>query len=67
MQFNSEKSEAKIARDLEVPKQTLYQRVKDYQIDGEEGFRGKGNIRASKEEDFFLKKELAEVKMERDI
>ena len=64
---NSEKSVAKIASDLGVPKQTLYQWVKDYQIDGENGFRGKGNIRSSNEEVFFLKKELADVKMEHDI
>ncbi|HEV3270194.1 MAG TPA: transposase [Candidatus Rhabdochlamydia sp.] len=64
---NSGKPESKIADDLGLPKQTLYQWIKDYGADGEEGFRGKGNIRPSNEEMFFLKKELADVKMERDI
>lgn len=64
---NSGKSAAKIAEDLGIPKQTFYQWVKDYEEDGEEGFRGKGNIRPSNEELYFLKKELADVKMERDI
>lgn len=64
---NSGKPGSKIADDLGIPKQTLYQWIKDYEADGKEGFRGKGNIRPSNEEMFFLKKELADVKMERDI
>ena len=34
--------------DLGVPKQTLYQWIKDYQIDGEDGFRGKGTLEETK-------------------
>lgn len=64
---SSGKAVGKIAEDLGVPKQTLYQWVKDYEADGEEGFRGKGIIRPSNEELYFLKKELADAKMERDI
>ncbi|MDR2539620.1 MAG: helix-turn-helix domain-containing protein [Chlamydiales bacterium] len=47
-----------MAEDLGIPKQTLYQWVKDYEADGEEGFRGKGNIRPSNEEVYFLKKRI---------
>jgi transposase len=64
---NSGKPAGKIASDLGIPKQTLYQWIKDYEADGKEGFRGKGNIRPSNEELYFLKKELTDVKMERDI
>lgn len=64
---SSGKAARKIAEDLGIPNQTLYQWIKDYEVDGEEGFRGKGNVRPSNEELYFLKKELADVKMERDI
>lgn len=44
---SSGKPAGKIASDLGIPKQTLYQWIKDYEADGKEGFRGKGNIRPS--------------------
>ena len=59
---NSGKPGSKIADDLGIPKQTLYQWIKDYKADGEEGFRGKGNIRLAMKKCFFLKKnQLSEV------
>ncbi len=64
---NSKKSQRQIAFDLGVPLTTLHQWIKNYEKDGVDSFRGKGVISASNEEMFKLKKELADVKLERDI
>jgi transposase len=46
---------------------TLRQWVQNYEKDDMLSFRGKGIIRTSNEEMFHLKKELADVRLERDI
>lgn len=63
----SRKSLGEIAEDLGVPKSTLNSWITQFKKEGDQSFRGSGIIRSSNEELYFLKKELAEVKMERDI
>ena len=55
------------ASDLGVPMTTLAGWIKQFKEDGEESFVGSGSLRPCNEELYRLKKELAEVKMERDI
>ena len=64
---SSDKSRTQIARDLGIPEATLRQWVKYHDKDGNESFRGKGVVRSSNEELYNLQKELADVKLERDI
>ena len=67
MYKKSGKSGAKIADDLGIPHQTFYSWIKAYEKDGVNGFRGKGEVSSSHEEMVRLKKELEDVKMEREI
>ncbi len=56
-----------VADNLGIPKSTLCTWVKQNAIEGEKSFRGSGNVRSSNEELYQLRKELADVKQERDI
>ena len=56
-----------VAESLGIPAATLCTWVKQNKIEGEGSFRGSGKVRASNEEFYRLKKELADVKEERDI
>lgn len=56
-----------IARDLGVPKSTLYVWVQEFKEHGENSFVGSGQLKPCNEEIYRLKKQLAEVTMERDI
>ena len=56
-----------VADSLGIPKSTLYTWIQQMASEGEKSFRGSGNIRSSDEELYQLKKELADVKQERDI
>lgn len=56
-----------VAYGLGIPEATLYNWIKEYKINGDAGFRGSGNIKTCNEEVMSLKKQLAEVTMERDI
>ena len=56
-----------IAKDLGVPKTTLYCWVKEYKELGENSFPGSGILKPCNEELYRLKKQLADVTMERDI
>lgn len=63
----SEKPNTQIANDLGIPESTLRQWIKETEKEGNDCFRGKGVVKTSNEELYNLKKELADVKMERDI
>lgn len=56
-----------IAQNLGIPKSTLYAWVIEYKKDGENSFPGSGILKPSNEELYRLKKQLADVTMERDI
>jgi transposase len=56
-----------VADSLGIPKSTLCTWIKQHALEGEKSFRGSGNIRSSNEEVYQLRKELADVKQERDI
>ena len=61
------KSLAKISADLGVPIATLAGWVKEFKENGEESFPGTGTLKPCNEELFRLRRELADVKQERDI
>lgn len=63
----SGKNLTEIAQNLGIPKSTLATWVGQLKEEGKQSFRGSGNIKASNEELYNLRKELADVKMERDI
>lgn len=56
-----------LASELGVPTGTYAKWVKDYQECGIESFPGKGKVKVCNEELFQLRKELADVRQERDI
>jgi transposase len=63
----SGKSLANQALDLGIPMTTLAGWVKQFKEGGSESFVGSGSLKPCNEEFYRLKKELADVKMERDI
>ena len=64
---SSGKSVAEVAEGLGVPGSTLAGWIKEYKEQGEKAFPGSGKIKPCNEEYYRLKKELEDVKMERDI
>jgi len=64
---SSGKSVGEVAEALGIPSSTLNGWIKEYKEHGEESFPGSGNIKPCNEEYYRLKKELEDVKMERDI
>ena len=64
---NSDKSLKEVAESLGIPVSTLSGWVKEYEQHGEKSFPGSGKIKPCNEEYYRLKKELDDVKMERDI
>jgi transposase len=65
--FNSGKPASHIAKDLGVSIKTFYGWIHTYKQDQDQSFRGKGIARSSNEEVLVLKKQLAEMTLERDI
>lgn len=61
------KSKESVARDLGIAKSTLAYWIWKYQEDPDNCFPGKGYLKPQDEGVRRLKKELADVKMERDI
>lgn len=61
------KSAAQVCRELGIPESTFSGWVKEYGKDSEKSFPGSGNIKASNEEFYRLKKELEDMRMQRDI
>lgn len=64
---SSDKGYTQIAKDLGIPKNTLYTWIQEYKNHGENSFPGSGQIRPEDQEMHRLKKELIDVKLERDI
>ncbi len=58
---------AQVARELGIRPALLYRWRAEMRTDGEEAFPGKGKLKASDEEVRQLQRELARVRMERDI
>lgn len=63
----SSKPIAKIADDLGLSRSTLYTWTQEYKEHGENSFPGSGTVKLCNEELYRLKKQLADVTMERDI
>lgn len=63
----SGKSIAQVARDLGIAASTLHQWIVEHKKNGSQSFKGSGNIKSSNEEFYKLKKELADIKLQRDI
>ena len=64
---NSDQSSEKIAKELGIPKSTLQAWIQQYKEYREEGFPGSGKMRPEDEKLYRLQRELADVKLERDI
>lgn len=56
-----------VSKKLGIAKSTLYTWVMEYEEGGEESFKGSGTPKVGNEELYRLRKELADVKIERDI
>ena len=63
----SGKTLEKIALDLGIPKTTLYSWAEEFKEHGDNSFPGSGVLKPCNEELYKLKKQLADVTMERDI
>jgi len=61
------KSLNKVAEDLGLPNSTLSTWVKEFKEQGEDSFPGSGKLKPCNEEIYFLRKELASMRQERDI
>lgn len=56
-----------VARNLGIPKSTLYCWTREFKEHGESSFPGSGQLKPCNEEIYRLKRQLAEMTMERDI
>ena len=63
----SGKSLAQIASDLGIPMTTLAAWMKQFKEHGKDSFPGSGSLKPCDQELYRLRKELADVKQERDI
>jgi len=70
MSENSDKSVPKVAKELGIPKYTLYRWIDQYQENPATAFPGSGKRRAGtpeEEEIYRLRKQVADLTQERDI
>ena len=65
--FLNGKDRNEIFRDLEVPHSTLSGWVRQFTKKGEKSFTGSGKISPENEEKYQLKKEIEDLKLQRDI
>ena len=63
----SGKKMEEVAQNLGIPKSTLYGWIEEFKEHEEDSFPGNGHLKPCNEEIYRLKKQLAEVTMERDI
>jgi transposase len=63
----SQKPISQISKDLDIPISTLSGWIKELESHGEESFPGSGKLKPCNEEVYLLKKQLADVTMEKDI
>jgi transposase len=61
------KSGGQICRDLGIPRSTFSGWLEQHKRNGDSSFPGSGNITSSNVDFYKMKKELDDVKMERDI
>lgn len=65
--LNSGQSARSIAKHFGICDKTFYSWIKEYKEQASDGFKGKGVVKSSNEELVRLKKDLVNVKQERDI
>lgn len=65
--LNSGKPARVIAEHFGINEKTFYAWIKDYKKDGSKSFKGKGIVKNSNEELIALKREIADLRLERDI
>lgn len=65
--IESGKSQDVLAEELGVPKSTISTWVRSYKENGEGSFPGSGKLMPRNEEIYRLRKELSDMKQERDI
>ena len=65
--YKNGKSRTKICKDLGIPYGTFWGWLKQSREEGIKSFTGSGNVKPNNEETLKLKRELDDVKMERDI
>lgn len=65
--YKKGKKPAEVCRDLGIPDATFYSWLKQYNQEGAKSFPGSGNVKESDKEISRLKKELADIQLERDI
>jgi transposase len=65
--YNNGKAGSDICRDLGIPMSTFWGWLKQKELEGAESFSGSGTAKPSNEEAIRLKRELEDVKAERDI
>ena len=67
LSHSNDKTIAQTAEDLGINPNMLSRWRREYKEDGKDAFRGHGNLKSEDEEIRLLKKEIADLKMERDI
>lgn len=65
--LSSGKPACVIAEHFGVNDKTFYTWIREFKADGDNSFKGKGIVKDSNEELLLLKRQLADVTMERDI
>lgn len=65
--YKSGKPGTDVCKDLGIPHATFWSWIKKFDAEGAAGFTGSGNVKPINQEAYQLKKELDDVKMERDI
>jgi transposase len=65
--YKNGKGGTQICHDLGIPNSTFWGWMAEHHKNGAESFPGSGKVKPSDEENQRLKKELDDVKMERDI
>lgn len=63
----SQKSMTQVCKDLGIPTSTFATWLKEFVENGEDSFPGSGKLQPCNEEVYRLKKQLADVTLERDI
>ena len=67
LSYDSESTIAQVAENLGIRPELLYRWRREQREEGDDAFRGKGMSKASEEEMRRLRRELDQVRMERDI
>lgn len=65
--YKNGKKASAVCKDLGIPDATFYYWIEQYELEKGDSFRGSGKPKASNEEVVHLRKELENVRLERDI